>query len=568
MNTNNFIYSTAEKYQKTTILERLKALEADKQLKIGFVGMFSAGKTSLINALLDTHLPVNPNPTTKSICVIESDDNLEKNEYFLENNGNRIKSSFMEFDEVVSGKNSGVAVVRVPVKNEIPSGVVYVDTPGVDNYASDETDLTYRYLALLDAAVVCIDINEGTVRKSLLDFISVPELFALSSRMFFVLTHADTKNQTGINAISEDVYNQIKKFAEKTKFDTKGLKERIVAVNANKHDSAVQIVNIIHNYVLKDRENIYKERLKNAEKKLAKELSVMLQDDLENLKFDLPELSEKKKLINRDLDNIEEELKKKKHELNNLKSELNNDIYSILQSHETDVINAPNSESLQQILYAINQEIVEMAQAKVQRMSNNIVVSIGEGLGNDLLNKMNRIDFTKNLSVTVLTSAVTAFIAPGAGVAANAAEGVAGAAVQTAGKSAVTNTIKEAAKKTATEAAKNNSKPGLVGNLLRGVGEFIHAINPLEMIGDWVASEVKHNTYSSTIKSKSIQMANNIVYLLEDTFDTEVIKPLKNRYEEQSNNLELLAEEKRKGLKDFSDKRNEIISTISKLSTF
>ena len=66
MDTNNFIYSTAEKYQKTTILERLKALEADQQLKIGFVGMFSAGKTSLINALLDIHLPVNPNRSKKS----------------------------------------------------------------------------------------------------------------------------------------------------------------------------------------------------------------------------------------------------------------------------------------------------------------------------------------------------------------------------------------------------------------------------------------------------------------------------------------------------------------------
>lgn len=553
MDTNNFIYSTAEKYQKTTILERLKALEADQQLKIGFVGMFSAGKTSLINALLDIHLPVNPNPTTKSICVIESDDNLENYEYFLEVNGDRIKSSFNEFEDVVAGRNTGVAVIRVPTEDEIPSGIIYVDTPGFDNYSSAETDLTYRYLALLDAAIVCIDINEGTVKKSLLDFISVPELFALSSRMFFVLTHADTKNQDGINSIREEVYKQIINFAEKTKFNIDNLKERIIAVNANNHDSSIQVVDVIHNYILKKRENIYKERIQNKEKELAKELATMLQDDLDNLKFNLPELSEKKNLITSELNNLEDELRRKNTQLDRLRDDLADNIYSILQSHELDITKAPDEETLRDTLISIQQEISTMAQNRVKSINDNLVVSLGEGLGTEIVNQIKRIDFFKNLSVTIVTSIATAFIAPGAGAAANVAEGTAGAVAQTAGKSAAKNTVGKAA------------EVGLFGKVFRGIGQIIHAVNPLEYVGDFIASELKSSNYSSLIKGKAVQMADHIVFSLEEIFHNEVIRPIENRYREQSETLSKLKAERDKGIKDFSQKREELKMVIDKL---
>ena len=578
MEIKNLIYSTAEKYQKTTILERLKAFEACQQLKIGFVGMFSAGKTSLINALLDIHLPVNPNPTTKSICVFESDDNLEKYEYFLEIDGERKKSSFVEFEDVVAGRNTGVAVIRVPVKNEIPSGIVYVDTPGVDNYAAEETDLTYRYLALLDAAVVCIDINEGTIKKNLFDFISVPELFSLSSRMFFVLTHADTKNQAGINAISENIYTQIIKFAGKTKFNVENLKERIIAINANEHDSAMQVVNFINSYVLDKRENIYRERIHNNEKKLAKELAVMLQDDLKNLSFDSTELNNKKSTLENELSIITKEIDKKNNQLEKLKFELSNNIYNILKSQELAIISAPDSEIIGQIFNNINQEIANLAQSKLKRISENIVVPIADGIGVDLITKFGRIDFFKNLTVTIATATLTAWMAPGASNVANATEGAAGAAAQTAGKNATTSAIKEVAKNSMKKTAlqilevddnKNINQGQSVGTfnkIFREIGQLIHNINPLEMVGDWVASEIKHNTFTSIIKSKSIQIADNIIFSIEDIFQDEVITPLNDRYCEQSASLERLIDEREKNLKDFSKIRNELSIIINKLN--
>ena len=444
-------------------------------------------------------------------------------------------------------------MIRVPTEDEIPSGIIYVDTPGFDNYSSAETDLTYRYLALLDAAIVCIDINEGTVKKSLLDFISVPELFALSSRMFFVLTHADTKNQDGINSIREEVYKQIINFAEKTKFNIDNLKERIIAVNANNHDSSIQVVDVIHNYILKKRENIYKERIQNKEKELAKELATMLQDDLDNLKFNLPELSEKKNLITSELNNLEDELRRKNTQLDRLRDDLADNIYSILQSHELDITKAPDEETLRDTLISIQQEISTMAQNRVKSINDNLVVSLGEGLGTEIVNQIKRIDFFKNLSVTIVTSIATAFIAPGAGAAANVAEGTAGAVAQTAGKSAAKNTIGKAA------------EVGLFGKVFRGIGQIIHAVNPLEYVGDFIASELKSSNYSSLIKGKAVQMADHIVFSLEEIFHNEVIRPIENRYREQSETLSKLKAERDKGIKDFSQKREELKMVIDKL---
>lgn len=567
MDTNNFIYSTAEKYQKTTILERLKALEADQQLKIGFVGMFSAGKTSLINALLNTHLPVNPNPTTKSICVIESDDNLEKNEYFLEIDGERKNVSFMDFTKIVSGKQTGVAIIRMPSQNEIPSGIIYVDTPGVDNYASEETDLTYRYLALLDAAVVCININEGTVRQSLLDFISVPELSSLSDRMFFVLTHSDTKTEDGIVAIKENVFQQLLKFGnENHKFSINSLKERIIAVNANEYDSAINVVNLIKLYILGNKNSIYEDRLQKQFKSVAKELATILGYDLENITYDIPDLEAKQNQVEKDIQNIEEELEKREKEFDRLKTDLYDMILSILKSHELEVTSAPSKEVMQQIFNNINQEIADSAQAKIRLISDKINVPIADGLGGDLLASLGRVDFTRNLAVTVTTSLLTAWIAPGAG-AANLAEGAVGAAAQTAGKNTATTVAKEFAKNVVGNVAKNNKEPGTFGKIFRGIGQFIHDINPLEMVGDWVASEVKHNTYSSTIKTKAYQISDNIVYSLKDIFEDEIIRPLKNCYVEKSESLKQVINEKEKGFLDITNKRKELENIINKLNS-
>lgn len=571
---NEQIKAIAQKYGKNSIVEQWDRLASNQQLKIGFVGMFSAGKTSLINALLNTHLPVDPSPTTKSICIIESSEELTENAYFRESGMERLPISFHDFQNILNGNEFGVAVTCIPCRDEMPRGLVYIDTPGVDNFSAKESELTYRYLSLLDAAIVCIDINEGTVRQSLLDFISEPELFALSSRMFFVLTHSDLKMLDSIKNIEEEVFQKIMKYSASNHFNTKNLRERIISVNATDHDSSIKVVELIRTFILSRHQNIIRERCMRDEKNIAGQLSALLQEDVENLKCEMPELNDKKKRLQEEVLQIESEIRKHGSQLDAFREKLSAQIKTILQNHELDVTTAGTPAEMQATFRQINQEISAAAQGLMDSLKIQFALPTGAGsMCSELLLKMQRIDHTRDLTVTATTAALTAWICPGGSAAANAAEAAAGAATQAAGKAAQTaGKAAQAAERTAQAAGKVAETAGKAAssstfkNIMAGIGKFIHDINPLEMLGDWAASELKHNTYASMVGVKANQIANNMIDMLEEPYEQTIILPLRNQYRERSASLDAVLDEREKGVRDFVDKRNDLLSAIDRLN--
>ena len=559
---NEFIREIAQKFGKNSIVDQWNRLSAVRQLKIGFVGMFSAGKTSLINSLLNTHLPVAPAPTTKSICIIESSEELKENAYFREVGMERLPISFNDFQNMLNGNEFGVAVTRMACREELPLGLVYIDTPGVDNFSARESELTYRYLSLLDAAIVCIDINEGTIRQSLLDFISEPELFALSSRMFFVLTHSDQKTQNSIRSIEEEVFQKIMKYSSSNHFNTENLKERIISVNATDHDSSMKVVELIRTFILSRQQGILGERVMKEEKNIARQLSALLQEEADNLKCDMPELNDRKNRLMEEIQQIEDEIDKHHSKLEILREKLSDQIKNILLNHELDVTTADSPTKMQAVFQQINLEIGETAKALVDSLNIQMALPVSGGsMCSELILKLQRINNIKDLTVTAATAALTAWICPGGTAALNAAEGAAGAAARTAGKAA--NAAGKAAK-TVTKASGSST----FKNIMCGIGKIIHDINPLEMIGDWVSAELKHNTYISMVNVKTVQISDNMIDMLEEPYEQTVIVPLRNQYTERSASLDALLAERKSGIRDFAEKRNGILSAIDQLNIF
>ena len=64
------ILSCAKKYNVSSVETSLQKAVEQQSVKIGFLGAFSAGKTSLINSILGLNLPTDISATTKSICMI------------------------------------------------------------------------------------------------------------------------------------------------------------------------------------------------------------------------------------------------------------------------------------------------------------------------------------------------------------------------------------------------------------------------------------------------------------------------------------------------------------------
>ena len=139
------IESIIAKYELSSVGESLNEALGTPTAKIGFIGPFSSGKTSIVNALLGTNLPVDIKPTTKSICIIEPVAGIESSRYFRDSEGNREQVDFMTVCDIINGDSAGDAVVQIQPGNVLHEGMVFVDTPGIDSMGSEEAELTYSY---------------------------------------------------------------------------------------------------------------------------------------------------------------------------------------------------------------------------------------------------------------------------------------------------------------------------------------------------------------------------------------------------------------------------------------
>jgi len=73
----------SKKYELDSISNKLSNLNNSLDLKIGFLGEFSSGKSTLINALLNQKvLPSMDKPTSKSVIEIVAKDNITDLEFY------------------------------------------------------------------------------------------------------------------------------------------------------------------------------------------------------------------------------------------------------------------------------------------------------------------------------------------------------------------------------------------------------------------------------------------------------------------------------------------------------
>ena len=142
------------------ILELYQKLEAKRYI-IGFTGHFSAGKSSMINALLDEEiLPKSPIPTSGNIVEITSD-RQEARVIFRDQT---VKTYNQPYDinaiQAFCKDNQAVRKVELSTTDRtLPNACSLMDTPGID--AADDADriMTESALHLVDALFYVMDYN-------------------------------------------------------------------------------------------------------------------------------------------------------------------------------------------------------------------------------------------------------------------------------------------------------------------------------------------------------------------------------------------------------------------------
>lgn len=196
-------------------LERIKKCSSQENVELIFplVGEFSAGKTSLINALTDNRkLEVATKPTTATIYKIHFGcDSCHAN--VLKTDG-----AVEEYEDIAKLKNDeleNATIVDVfDTSTRIPSTTILVDTPGLSSSTATHKKVLMDFLPYADGILLIVDVN-SQITRSLTDFI---EMMKLSKRpIYLIITKCDTKSTSELEKtklyISDNIQLPLKRMA-------------------------------------------------------------------------------------------------------------------------------------------------------------------------------------------------------------------------------------------------------------------------------------------------------------------------------------------------------------------
>lgn len=185
----------SETAQLQLIKER--SLNENCELILPLVGEFDAGKTSLINALLDSErkLEIGFEPTTATLFEIHFGADRNHAQIIQED------GTVQEIEDFSSIKNSDIKdslVVNVfDTSTKVPSNIILVDTPGLSSPVAQHRQVLVDFLPNADGVLLVVDIN-AQLTRSLTEFIS--SMVLAKRPVFMVLTKCDTKSKQDVQA--------------------------------------------------------------------------------------------------------------------------------------------------------------------------------------------------------------------------------------------------------------------------------------------------------------------------------------------------------------------------------
>ncbi|MBR2367667.1 MAG: dynamin family protein [Alistipes sp.] len=155
------------------------------ELFIPLVGEFNAGKTSLLNALLEScQLPCSNIPTTSTIFQIRFG-NVEPSAKLIRSTGEEVE--ILDMQELSKNETyDNVAMVYInDTSTLVPSNIVLVDSPGISSNFIEHTRAIADFIPHADALFVLVDANTGGITQSLKDFLRVSKVVEKPNYLIF-----------------------------------------------------------------------------------------------------------------------------------------------------------------------------------------------------------------------------------------------------------------------------------------------------------------------------------------------------------------------------------------------
>lgn len=178
----------SERMEKLNLFAR-KLLQ--KEYVIGFAGHFSAGKSSMINALSGENiLATSPIPTSANIVKVHKSDEDYAILYLHNDKPVKFEAGY-DIKQVKELSKNGELVAQIEIGHKgssLPDGVTVMDTPGVDSTDDAHAMSTESALHIADIVFYTMDYNHV---QSELNFQFTKELMKYNPNVYLIVNQID-----------------------------------------------------------------------------------------------------------------------------------------------------------------------------------------------------------------------------------------------------------------------------------------------------------------------------------------------------------------------------------------
>jgi len=537
-------------YGLNSITDKLLKLNSPLGLKIGFLGEFSSGKSTLINALLNQKiLPSMDKPTSKSVIEIVAKDNIDKVEFYELNEDKKEPISAIEFSRIALEQGDSTALINVSSNDFFQDGYMMIDTPGISSLDASDTDITYGYLPFLDCAVICNHIQKGSLTQSIINFLLKDEIRPIVNTILFVITNAHGKSPKAQEKIKEEIVSQLTALNKIDNLGIKDIESKVIVV------SALEAMNEEKGFSLDElkesfsqnfmsKKVLLQEQRKNRElEKIANELLEALNFKKENSKLELSSLKEKEEEFDKKISILEQKKSKIVKSLQSIDTKIQERIYTIFRKYIPQIKTLKDEKELKVLMNEIQEligqdisEIVSLHFAELS-ISNENLIQFTE-LETTIQNLLKQIDMGKDIGMVILIELLTLGTA---GVA-----GVFGFFLRSTSKMIMNQ--------------KEESN-------LKYTAKFISQVNPLETIGDMIGSKLIENQISENVEELSKNIASEIKEELEIKIEEEVFDDLEEKLLQSQQTLTKLYKEKSEKFEEFKELNKQLDNDILELQS-
>lgn len=246
----NRILKVLDKYDLNNDIDKLSNISGNMKefkVKILLVGGFSAGKSALINTLLNRDLlseGQKPETTIASEIVYDNEEYVEA----VHKSGIE-KYKIGQIDSIDPEKYEYLVY---HINNDILSKIreyTLVDMPGFNSGIKNHNKAILRYVGFANAYILVIDCEDGGIKTSMNDFIR--EIKNYENNMAIAVTKTDLKTPDDVEAIKENIADTASMLFERD--------INIISVSKIETGADNKIISIIKTF---DTEGIFKQTYK------------------------------------------------------------------------------------------------------------------------------------------------------------------------------------------------------------------------------------------------------------------------------------------------------------------